>query len=1004
MRSPLIGRDAELAALGSLLADPAPSFVLVTGEPGIGKTRLLAAFAALASGAGVPAMTGRGLQFQDSVPFGMWLDAATGGEQDTRLAEPSGRLLSVLSIEPAGGQIADGVERHRLHRQVRALLADAAEPGGLVLLFDDVHWADDASVEVLDFLARRPCTTPVVVVLACRTGRVPTVLERSFAAAADPPLRMALGPLAAADVDTWLSAEPSRWRRERLRRASGGNPLFLEILSDLPDTVAAEIADGPDGDALATTAPSPPTASEPSTHANGGPAVHADTGPNTHVNGGSGINANSGPNTHADSGPGIHADSGPSTHADGGSGIHTDGGPGVRAALGRLIFAQLGELDAGQRLIAQAAAVAGDGHDARLVAAVSEADAGMVERALDDLVGLDVLRPGDGGLAFRHPLVRAAAYRLAGPAWRAGAHRRAAAYLRSRGAPLVRCAAHMEHAVEVGDLDGAELLAAAGHATLATAPTTAARWLRAALAALPALPGLEAFRTGLRLALAKALGVSGRLAESRELLHEMLRSDGPHRSTVAELLATMNRSLGLLAEARAVIVAELAAGPASRAELLLELAVTDLLDGRWHEGEGHAVQALASTGGRPGLSAAAFTLRAVSRIHQCAFADGVRLLDRAALLTDALTDRELCEDLTLIAPLAWAEFLLDRHPAALGHLERGLRIARRHGRHNDVPLMYAVRTAVNVRTGKVADALADSADAEEMARHLGSLELLAFVRAVGARPLLWAAGPDPAMPSVEEALAGDGLRSAWWRIVVNHDVAEVLLSVDRGADCRELLASRVPADPAGLGPYAVSTYAMRSQIEVSHGDLRAAAEWYERAAGLAAHAPPAQYGCVARAAALIARAEGDHPAAAHRAREAVDVFRTVGLAVGEGFARMLLAEIESTLGDARGARRELGLARELFTGCGAPWLAGLVAREQRRTGARQIRRRPAAEPLSGREREIAELVAQGMTNRQIADRLYLSPRTVETHLARAYQRLGVHTRAALARLLSEGPR
>ena len=930
---PMIGRDDERAGLGELLASAnGPAFLTVTGDPGIGKSRLLDAFAEVAAGLGVPAVIGRATQFERSLPFGVWFDALDRGERRPDLAGPMAALRNVLeAVEHAA---LAGVERHRVHREVRDLLARAAGSTGLLLLFDDVHWADEASVEVIDYLARHPPDGPVVIGLAGRTGRLPHRLAHTLDSAPVPPRRFDLGPLSAAEVDAWLAGEPggpgepSRLHRQRLFRASGGNPLFLSILTALPRT-----ADG-----LETLGASP------------------------------------------------------------------------NGALDRIIAAELEVLDPVRRRIAQAAAVAGDGNDQRLIAAVAEIDLATTRAALDDLVTLDVLRAEPDGLAFGHPLIRAAAYRSAGPAWRAAAHRRASDHLRGRNAALVHCAAHLEHAVQPGDLDSARLLAAAGNETLATAPTTAIRWLRAALTAVPVGAGLEPFRTDLRLSLAKALGVSGRLEESRAALHDLLRSGsatpGAHR-LIVKLLATAERSLGNLPEARAIVVGELAHAtePTARAELLVELATTELHDGLLADCAGHAHEALRLTdrGTRKGIAAVAVTLQAVSALYHCDFPYGHRLLDRAGHLVDGLTDPELSEDLEVVVPLAWGEFLLDRHDDALRRLDRGLRVARRFGRHHVVPMNYAIRAAIRIRLGQVPEAIDDATDATEVARHVGGAETQAFLRSVLARPLLWRSGPDAAMATVRQALAAAPLRSLWWRTMADHNLAEVLLSIGDAEACRALLAARVPADPVGLGPNAISTYAMRAQAEAVCGNLAAATEWYDRAAALADGAPPAQSGCVARARAILAQARGDHRESVRAAHEAVEHFHRAAIPIGEGFARLVLADTAAGLGDVAASRSALGGARDLFTACGAPWLAQLVGREQRRLGAR-LRRGPAAgERLSDREREIAGLVAQGLTNRQVAERLSLSPRTVETHLARVFQRLGVTTRTALVRRISDAP-
>jgi DNA-binding NarL/FixJ family response regulator len=90
--------------------------------------------------------------------------------------------------------------------------------------------------------------------------------------------------------------------------------------------------------------------------------------------------------------------------------------------------------------------------------------------------------------------------------------------------------------------------------------------------------------------------------------------------------------------------------------------------------------------------------------------------------------------------------------------------------------------------------------------------------------------------------------------------------------------------------------------------------------------------------------------------------------------------------------------------CGALAEADAAARELRRLGQRvhrhrkTTRARPAA--LSAREREVADHVARGETNREVAAALFLSEKTIESHLARIYSKLGVHSRAALAALMT----
>ncbi|MEU8386264.1 helix-turn-helix transcriptional regulator, partial [Streptosporangium sp. NPDC048865] len=565
-----------------------------------------------------------------------------------------------------------------------------------------------------------------------------------------------------------------------------------------------------------------------------------------------------------------------------------------------------------------------------------------------------------------------------------------------------------------GDAAGAALLAEAALDPVNVAPATAARWLRAALRALPHDAATAGRRAELRLALARALGPAGRFNEARTVLHELAADatdgGGAFRSAALERLGATERAMGRLPEARALLGSELRrttrTSPCARSALLVELAAVDMMRGDWRTGAELAAEALRLARGerRPGLPATAIALLALAELYRCRFDEGRALLREARGRADALTDPELRAALGLMPALAWAESLMDEHCDALRHAERGLRVARRYGHDDVVPQLYVVRSVVHARLGMVPQALTDAEDGEEVARHLDSAETRALVLAVRSRPLLWREGPDAALPRATAPHDRHGPRSGWWRDIADHALAEIRLLSGDPAGCRELLEARFGPDPEGLGPHAPSVYALRSQAEVARGDLDSGREWYARARAVAERgAPRAQLGSVARAGAIVAQALGDRPAAVAAARYAVDRFAEEGLPIDEGLARMLLAELGVRVGDTRAAHRELGGARELFTGCGASWLAQRAGREQRRAGARGSRGAELAAELSGREREVAELATQGLTNRQIAERLFLSPRTVETHLARAFQKVGVTTRTALAWPVPAGP-
>ena len=133
------------------------------------------------------------------------------------------------------------------------------------------------------------------------------------------------------------------------------------------------------------------------------------------------------------------------------------------------------------------------------------------------------------------------------------------------------------------------------------------------------------------------------------------------------------------------------------------------------------------------------------------------------------------------------------------------------------------------------------------------------------------------------------------------------------------------------------------------------------------------------------------------------------VALNSGVARLELARSLVELGAARRRARERSAAREslergmeLAHRCGAEALAERAGTELRATGARPRRPvRTGPDALTASERRVAELAAGGRTNREIAAELYVTLATVQTHLRRVFQKLGVHARTELRAALEE---
>src|SRR5262249_38575418 len=168
------------------------------GERGVGKPRLLGELAARAGARGHLVLSGAASEFESDLPFSVFVDALdeyVAGLEPGRLAvlddavqAELAHVLPSLSALAGGHAVALQAERYRSHRAVRALLEHLAQPRPVVLILDDFHWADSASVELLSALMRRPPAAAVLTAVALRPRQTPErlaiTLERAHRSAA----------------------------------------------------------------------------------------------------------------------------------------------------------------------------------------------------------------------------------------------------------------------------------------------------------------------------------------------------------------------------------------------------------------------------------------------------------------------------------------------------------------------------------------------------------------------------------------------------------------------------------------------------------------------------------------------------------------------------------------------------------------------------------------------------------------------------------------------------
>src|SRR4051794_38666702 len=184
-----VGRQPELERLGDVLDElhhGSAGCLAVEGEPGIGKTRLLSELRRQAEERGYLVLAGSAAEFERDLPFGVWVDAldAYAASQDLdvepQLLGDVAGVLPSLGRDGAAAALAD--ERHRAHRAVRALLDLIAGAKPLVVVLDDLHWSDGASIDLLTALLRRPGAERVLLALGYRSGKAPAKLSAALAA------------------------------------------------------------------------------------------------------------------------------------------------------------------------------------------------------------------------------------------------------------------------------------------------------------------------------------------------------------------------------------------------------------------------------------------------------------------------------------------------------------------------------------------------------------------------------------------------------------------------------------------------------------------------------------------------------------------------------------------------------------------------------------------------------------------------------------------------------
>lgn len=972
-RGPLVGRSAELKRLRaavSRVADGPPVLIEISGAAGIGKTALLDRLADDATAGGLTVLRGAGHRREQDQAFGVLMSLFDGVLSSSECVSALDRhdvsdLASVLpSLRSHCDSPAESGPINPLFvcRALRRSLAVFASPSrGLALLIDDMHWVDEATASVIGYLCRHGTGTPLLVGVAMR----PTARDDSrIAAGGSQPNRaelIALGPIADDEAAALLRGIAAETRAAVLD-AAAGNPFFLTQL-----------------------------------------AIHARSRNPAHA-------AADGP---ADAAADASADAPADAAADASARSEQLAYP---AAVTGAILEELAALPHATQRLARCGAVLGDPFQVVQAGRLAELGERESFAAIDELVGCALVVPADdrGLFRFRHPIITTVLYETAPSGWRLDAHSRAARVVAQAGADPIQVASHLERSASIGDEAAIDSIAATAMQSRALAPSAAARLLGSALGLIPAGTPLSDRRAWLIGTRADCLIRSGQSELAREELLEAIALVPPEdittRAALTAACVRVERWLGMHQAAFEHLMATLDQLPEqpSIARVALEsfvmLEAVERIDVKQMRLLGGRAAATATALGDVGIS---FVVTAGRAFCEARIGDprlAISLVHDAVAQADHLSASQVQLVLDGIVLLSSTQHWLGDSEGALRNARRGIELAQASG--NVMAEMWLRLAAESALTGlgQLGSATEMIDDAEQLARTLHHDSAVCAV--LGRRSNVAVLMGDL---TVAQTLAQDCevyLELAvdpYLRGAAALALAPVLLQTGQPDRCAELIVTHSggPELPHIAKPLRAMFFALLAQGELARGDLDAARTWADRACEAdIAQVPITRYwGQSARSAVLVAA--GEPRPAVDAAAAAVCAADEAGAPIELARARMIAGQALAAAGFRDKAIDSFRRALEGFEAHSARGFAAAASGALRSLGVRTVgrripRNRAGSRDLSVREHEVADLVADGLTNRQIAQRLFLSTRTVESHLSRILRKLGVTARAEVA--------
>ena len=668
------------------------------------------------------------------------------------------------------------------------------------------------------------------------------------------------------------------------------------------------------------------------------------------------------------------------------------------------ILLRIGRLQPAAADLCRAVAVLGEGAAPDVAAELAGLERSAAAAIADSLVDAAVFQPGRP-LRFLHPLVRAAIYGEIPSGIRSEMHRRAARLLKARDAAPESVAMHLLATDPAGDEAAVGVLRQAARAALSRgAPESASRYLRRALAEPPA----DEHRADLRLELGAAAtraGEPGGVALMREAFE--LAERQPERAAAGLQLATALLLPGLDIEPAIAVLERSLRGLdnpelAGRIEALLLLAGLTTPSARRLMSD-RIAHARCRVSEHPGERARVLlSLLAVDVLYS----DG-DAAEAATLAEQALADGTLIRDEVMTdMPFASPALLVLREAGRLDAARRAADSAVAESRDRGSPIVLArasaFRAFVRLRAGDLAGAEADARACLELAAEPGR----GIPHPLAASALASVLIERGDLREARDALGQLDVGVYDPEVTPIQAIREIRakLSLAEGkpdAALEELLAcSRWEADwQASAGVVPVAWRSLSALARSAQGATAEARDLAAREVELARRfGSPLALGVALRTCGALADdANGIEPL-----EVAVVVLAGCGARLEHARALVEVGALLRRTGERSAALERLLEGMDLAQRCGATALVTYARDELRLAGARPRRMATTGlNALTPAERRVAELAADGLHNKEIAQALFVTLRTIEMHLSNAYRKLGIASREKLPRALKD---